>query len=780
MAVGCWLLAFRYWRLAIGYWHGRALAIPIANSQELIAVFVVLSASVAAADYAPPDKAKALEAVQNVVAETVKSGKKLEVWLTVLGSGQKTEVVKASAKFLSVKVQGNVMDQPWEKIAPEEIAGVAKSCVMNDAQRALVLADYCLATGQHEKADDALNLAAQLDPTLSEELKARWKLLETKSGAKPSTPNGEAKAESAQNASAGGGAQITDRSGKLDRAAYLREALDWSLQAVHQRLGPDYEHYHKQDKKPEEFPTIWLAEDKPSKVGRNGKGFVYQVGGPPSDNPGDYSSTQGQVFYVPDKPADPGVDRFDVLGMGHNCFTEKPAPPWWGGWHPEPAVTTPAWKQAAGGNLGAPVGMARSAASWSNSAVLVFSSGLAGCAGTCTSQNSNPLFAFPKNKVPTAVAVTNKNEFALVTIWDVEKMKGEVAVLALESMHTDGLMALYEWHAVHPGLPSVGGIRSMKLMGYVPLPFATPTGICAVGNRGSEWVRINGKNSQLGDVDLAQQALRDSFYKGENKHITCSAGFAVVISRHENKAAFLDLQPLFQYMREMYFTTEENYKKTRDYGPGPKQWPYDFDVDQRPKPPLVAVVDVPQPTAVNAGLFGGKDARAYIATLDGRLGIYQLGGLATEDPALPGDVRCSGLVQVGRNPTCIAYHKNVGWGTPDYLRNSVIVVCRGDREVQWVRFKGDGGEVYKRLRDSRLIDPVHAEMADTHGTESYILTVADFKGRKVINYRFGPVVFHTNGGARFDMGADGKAEFECGGVMEFAGYPYRICTTNVN
>ncbi|MCY3022785.1 MAG: hypothetical protein NTW87_27720 [Planctomycetota bacterium] len=746
-------------------------------------MFLMLSASVAAGEYTPPDKAKALEAVQNVVAETVRSGRKLEVWLTVLGSSQKTEVAKADAKSLSVKIQGNVMDQPWQKIAPAEIAGVMKACVLGDAQRALVLADYCLATGQPEKADEALMAAAQANPNLGEELSARLKYVQSAAGAKTeaTTPSGKAETGAAsESGSAGGAVQITDRSGRLDRAAYLREAMDWSLQAIHQKLGPDYEQYHKKDKKPEEFPTVWMPEDKTSKVGRNGKGFVYQVGGPPTENPGDYSSTQGQLFYIPDKPADPGVDRIDILGMGHNCFTYKPAPPWWGGWRPEPAVTTPAWKQAAGGNLGAPVAMARSAASWSNSAVLVFSSGLVGCAGTCTSQNSNPFFVFPKNKVPTAVAVTNKNEFALITVWDVEKMKGEVAVLALESMHTDGLMALYEWHAIHPGLPNVGGIRSMKLLGYVPLPFASPTGICAVGNRGSEWVRLNGKNSQLGDVDLSQQALRDSFYKGENKHITCSAGFAVVISRYENKAAFLDLQPLFQYMREMYFTTEENYKKTREYGPGPKQWPYDFEVDARPKPPLVAVVDVPQPTAVNASLFGGKEARAYIATLDGRLGIYQVGGLATEDPANPADVRCAGLVQVGRNPTCIAYHKNVGWGTPDYLRTAVIVVCRGDREIQWVRFKGDTGEVYKRLRDSRMVDPVHAEMADTHGTESHILTVTDFKGRKVINYRFGPVVYHTNAGARFEMGADGKADFECGGVMEFPGYPYKICTTNVN
>ena len=49
-------------------------------------------------------------------------------------------------------------------------------------------------------------------------------------------------------------------------------------------------------------------------------------------------------------------------------------------------------------------------------------------------------------------------------------------------------------------------------------------------------------------------------------------------------------------------------------GPDPKQWPYDFDVDPRSKPPVVAVVDVPQPTAVNVSLFGGKDD--YVAALN--------------------------------------------------------------------------------------------------------------------------------------------------------------------
>ena len=43
-----------------------------------------------------------------------------------------------------------------------------------------------------------------------------------------------------------------------------------------------------------------------------------------------------------------GVDRIAVLEMGHQVFTYKPQPTWWGGSHPEPAVDTPAWREACG------------------------------------------------------------------------------------------------------------------------------------------------------------------------------------------------------------------------------------------------------------------------------------------------------------------------------------------------------------------------------------------------------------------------------------------------
>jgi hypothetical protein len=166
--------------------------------------------------------------------------------------------------------------------------------------------------------------------------------------------------------------------------------------------------------------------------------------------------------------------------------------------------------------------------------------------------------------------------------------------------------------------------------------------------------------------------------------------------------------------------------------------------------------------------------------VDGKLFIYSLGGLCKEGPPNPNAIGPVGMVQVGRNPVCLAYCKSQSWSGPGTMNTDIIAVCRGDRELDWVHISGDSGEVISRLRDSRLVDPVWVEVADGHGTESHVFTVIDFKGRKVVNYRNGPVIFHTNGGKRVDMGADSKAEFECGGVMDFPGFPFAICGTNVN
>jgi hypothetical protein len=262
------------------------------------------------------------------------------------------------------------------------------------------------------------------------------------------------------------------------------------------------------------------------------------------------------------------------------------------------------------------------------------------------------------------------------------------------------------------------------------------------------------------------------FYKGSNAQYSSSAGFAVVTGKYEGKAAFIDLQPLFERVRQMYFTTEENFRKTRDLGPAPGQWPYTFEADPSWKPPVVSVIDVDRPTAVIASMSGGDKARAMIASEVGRVGVYRVGGLSTDAPADAKQIERVAEVKVGRNPTCLAYQK--------YTSDRIIAASRGDREIDWIQYGQRGANVIRKLRDARMLDPVFVEQSDTHGIETALMTVTDFKGRQIINYRFGQLVWATQGGQRFGMGPDGKAEFECGGIMEIPGAPFCVSASNVN
>jgi hypothetical protein len=552
---------------------------------------------------------------------------------------------------------------------------------------------------------------------------------------------------------------------QVDRAAVLRELQDDSWAGTNRRLGPDYAFYHPGQS--EKFPEVWLVPRKQDKEGRE-----YQIGGPWSKDAGDFSSTQGQVLYVPDPGFFP-VDRVTIIEWSNGCFTEAPLPPWHGGFRPEPAAQK--WQQdARAGQLGMPLAMARGMGGWSNNGLAIFSSGLVAAAGTVTARGLEPTFQFPPNKVLTSIAVTNKNEFALVTLHDTATHRGQVAVFALE-VNGKKTNFVHEWHDDHAwSLPNVGIFINLKLLGYIDLPgIDFPTGISAVGNR--EGGRMNGRDGNAGllrEYDLAQQADRDVFLKGPNAGYGSTAGFAAVVGKYENKAALLDLQPLFQTVRELYFTTKANYRQTRDAGPGSHQWPHTFDAAPRFKPTVVKVLAVPEPTAVIASMWGGEKARVLIASRSGAVGIYSVGGLATEAPAEAADIQRVGEVQVGRNPTCLTYQK--------YNSDTVIAVSRGDRELAWIKYAGPEPQVIRRLRDARLLDPVFAEVSDTHGIETPLLTVADFRGRKIANYRYGTLIFATQGGARFGMGPAGQDAFECGGVLELPGAPFVVSATNVN
>ncbi len=82
----------------------------------------------------------------------------------------------------------------------------------------------------------------------------------------------------------------------------------------------------------------------------------------------------------------------------------------------------------------------------------------------------------------------------------------------------------------------------------------------------------------------------------------------------------------------------------------------------------------------------------------------------------------------------------------------------------------------RTLQDSRLVDPIAAEDADNHGTLSYVVSVADYAKKQVANFRYGPVIFETNGGQRFDICSSG--DFEFGGALAVPCKPFALSVSN--
>ena len=226
---------------------------------------------------------------------------------------------------------------------------------------------------------------------------------------------------------------------------------------------------------------------------------------------------------------------------------------------------------------------------------------------------------------------------------------------------------------------------------------------------------------------------------------------AVVISKSEQKAAFIDLKPLFSHVNGVYFSP--NVTQTSNLGQADSQWPYTFANTPSQTPTVVKTVSLAaKPTAVKTTLFGSPQ-RAWIATQDGTLHIYSIDGYApggtAASPSASAIAEVGTVTGIGRNPTSLAASK----GEPadssiEPLNRQILVTSRGDRKVSWVRFasNGNSGTIVRTLTDTRLVDPIAVEDADNFANAGYLTSVLDYAGKAVRNYRYGPVIF-SDGGA---------------------------------
>ncbi len=516
--------------------------------------------------------------------------------------------------------------------------------------------------------------------------------------------------------------------------------------------------------------------------------FNYELG---SSNKAknDYSMTDGQVLSLADQAADPGVEHFTSVIMAEGVFGESAQKSWqYYGRFIDIAVGDKNSRNDQGvalngGRLDKPVALARGYTVWSEDALVVLDSGVVAAAGTFTGRTFL-YFKFPAEKRPLAVAVTNNNEFALFTVWDTQALKSQVAVVALGG----GGKFWNEFAEVYPGFTNFGMYSFAKILGYVDLPgvvaateisAATDFDIC----RELPYACWYANHKGPGDLTLSVEANRqtfigEKFVNGTNIGAYSRAGFAAVVAPAERKLVVLDLTPLFAYAKKMYFGSLADFDKTKTIGAAPDQWPYSFDFAPDFAPTVAQVIDLPtRPTAVKASPLKGE---VYASTVEGTLHVFDVGSLAGRH-ATPGSsgrvVKETGRVAVGANVTSIVQMKHPGAG-PGKPRDALMVLSRAEHRVDWVRAEGAGWVTDRTLRDDRLVDPIALEDADNHGTESFIVSIADHEGKKVLNYRYGPVTYYTNGGDRFDMCDDGKGAFEFGGALDIGGKPFALSVSN--
>lgn len=569
---------------------------------------------------------------------------------------------------------------------------------------------------------------------------------------------------------------------------YSAAQLSWAWADVNARLGPSFTTL--QPAAVDDRPTLFRPVSRMAGSTYYTRINPYELGEPGWDN--DYWSDTGQVGYVPNDPVnDPGLDRVQIYSYYNRVFATSPRPDTpSGSEHSDPQTREPRYIELNGGMPQQPVAMVRSYGMQQNEQLMVYRDGLFAVAGMQTGRAGNekpyPGFKFPSHKVPRGIAVTTSLEFALVTIWDTERGQGQLAVVALEGK----FIPFHTWP--YMGLPNQGSFSDFKLLGYIDLPMKSPETVAAASN--GLWQGPSSTDGKvLSQIDLAEAGRRKLLYDGAWQFTVAKNGYAIVASPTENKVAIVDLTPLFTYMRESYLTTQEAFDRTlATRGAAPEQFPQTFAVRPAITPELVWQGTIGEPTALLAGQEldrWSKDRfKAYVASRDGTVHILDTSSLMARNTwEIRGELKPIGSFQVGRNPVSMAFARRGESGLPllpvdstgvqrraDPTNNLFYVACRGERSVDAVVTWHGQGQVFRRIRDSRMGDPVAVNVA----IRGYIVTVADFLGQKILSFRIGTLK-DTRNNKVYPPG-DPAYDHEFCGELPLRGSPFLVNSANLN
>jgi hypothetical protein len=580
-----------------------------------------------------------------------------------------------------------------------------------------------------------------------------------------------------------GGKIVNAETGAIDPVEYALQARAWDLATIDCRLGPKFTDAYPGDDDPR--PTLYQPPKKPVPVPSSAHLDTYQLG-EYSANGDSYGVGHANVIHVPDDEQEAGVERIYVFDWRNNMISESPeASP---DWTYEPDSD---WAGALGHPVRHPIALARSPLGQSVNAMALFQDGLIGAMPW-----GGQFYKFPDAIVPTAAALTNDNEFLLVTVWDTSDAENPVGRLAVVMVH---------W-----GLPTVGVGHThqyegsdavpLTLLGYVDLPFATPTFVTAAGNNGyGASIDIYFAPSV---AELADPSVRAEHAQNGSDPYTWSpigsSGYAIVLSRWENKAAFIDLQPLYQYVQTWLLGTQPNYDAATggsvDF-PTPGVWPRTFEEAPEQQPVVVSTIDVEHPLTALAGRGpklidqgASQTVKAHIACLDGSVKTYDVRELVNRHDEPPDALQELYSTKLPYNPGTMVWSGDIDPLDPTSTETfgvlkasfgeSFLVLSRTNREISWVHADDTGAEVFRRLRDSRLDDPVGLDRLNAFH-DAYLISVSDLTLHKVVTYRIGPMSGQLVRPVEDLPAPDGADAIECGGELELGGHVFQVSAANV-
>jgi hypothetical protein len=589
-------------------------------------------------------------------------------------------------------------------------------------------------------------------------------------------------------------AGIFDGNGNFDAQAYIKMAKEYGTSAmIPERFGNDWSHYHSTFTAPTWWqPPLRFYDDGTNRFQK----FHYSLGSACGRD--DYSTSYGEVAYVTDATVSesvPGVDGIATLQRDHCIWSGLPQRFWTGvGPHPshelKPKVVQMYDRY---GMPRQPVEAARAygASEAAGCSYLVFQDGQVACGeGGNTASDKFYMKPFPANFTPTAASVTNNGEFLLVTGWNTDTYRGELAVVAMGSAKPAGTFWGYEWDEVYPGFRNYSLPVFSKLLGIIELTgMVAPTAIEAVGNWVYEpgaFLPVNSRESrdwgQPGHFPLSDKTNWQCFVDGVCASLYDTAGFAIVASRYERKVLVVDLGPLFRAFQAGMFTSFTQFRNNvANTGTKAGQWPPTFSEDPDEQPTIVKSITFPsEVTAISASLY--PDNRGMVATEDGHIHVLDMDGLQTRTGTGNDAREIFDVYNMGRNITRIAHlkHWDHGGDNGGLVRWQYLVLSRGDKAIRWIDLSGGVPAVVRTLQDSRLVDPISVEDNNNHGTQTDLIDVADFGDSNVKAYRYGRVIFWTTPGTpEFGMGKDGKDSFEYEGAYATPTGPFAISIENV-